>query len=98
MHLPERSMLDLLETPWHLRDVQRLLLHQGPRTIASITQTLDVTEDESRQRLECLGDRGFVKELARGIAGLGDEPRWTTALRASASKASGTVARILDSL
>jgi hypothetical protein len=39
-----------------------------------------------------------VEELAGGIAGLTDEPQWTTALRAPASKASGTVARILDSL
>jgi hypothetical protein len=81
-----------------LRDVQRLLLHQRPRTITAIAQSRDVTEAESRQRLECLGDRGFVEELAGGIAGLTDEPQWTTALRAPASKASGTVARILDSL
>lgn len=98
MHLPERSMLDLLETPAELREVQRLLLRQGPRTIAQIAGSLEVSEAESRRRLEWLGDRGFVEELAGGIAGLGGEPRWTTALRAPASKASGTVARILDSL
>lgn len=87
------AIITTLESP----RILRLLPRQGPRTLAQIAHSRDVSESEAQQRLEWLGDRGFVEELTGGIAGLGGEPRWTTALRAPASKASGTVARILDS-
>lgn len=98
MHLPDRTMTDLLETPGDMRAVQRRLLRSGPSTIAEVAAALGVTAEEATRRLEWLADRGFVTELAGGIAGLGGEPRWATALRAHGTRASGRVADLLESL
>lgn len=98
VHLPERSMTDLLETPSPLRAVQRLLLRRGPRTIAQVAADLDISPDEAQQRLEWLADRGFVVERPGGVGGLGGEPCWQTALRAPATRSSSRVADLLDLL
>lgn len=98
VHLPERSMTDLLETPPDLRAVQRLLLRRGPRTIDEVAADLDLPSDEARRRLEWLADRGFVAEQPGGVGGLGGEPRWQTTLRAPATRSSGRVADLLDLL
>lgn len=98
MHLPDRSMTDLLETPPDMRAVQRHLLRSGPRTVGQVAASLAINDAESARRLEWLADRGFVTELPGGLADLGGEPRWQTNLRAHGSKASGKVADLLDSL
>lgn len=98
MHLPDRTMTDLLETPPDMRAVQRRLLRSGPSTIAEVAAALGIAPGEAAARMQWLGDRGFVSELAGGIAGLGGEPRWQTALRAHGTRASGRVADLLDSL
>jgi acetolactate decarboxylase len=87
MHLPDRTMADLLETPAPTRAVQRHLLRVGPRTLMEIARSLDLDLDTAKERIEWLADRGFVTELAGGIAGLGGEPRWQTALRAHGQRA-----------
>lgn len=98
MHLPDRSMTDLLETPPDMRSVQRHLLRAGPRTIAQVSSALDIDDTEATRRLEWLADRGYVTEWSGGVGGLGGEPRWQTNLRAHGTKASGRVADLLDSL
>jgi acetolactate decarboxylase len=98
MHLPDRTMTDLLETPPDMRAVQRHLLRSGPRTIDEISRSMGVGADEASRRMDWLSDRGFVTELAGGIGGLGGEPRWQTALKAPGTRASGRVADLLDSL
>lgn len=98
MHLPDRSMTDLLETPPDMRAVQRRLLRSGPSTIDEVAAALGIGSTESSARMAWLADRGFVTELAGGIGGLGGEPRWQTALRAHGTRASGRVADLLDSL
>lgn len=98
MHLPDRTMTDLLETPTDMRAVQRRLLRSGPSTIGEVATALAVSTDEASRRLEWLADRGFVTELPGGIAGLGGEPRWSTALRAHGTRSSGRVADVLESL
>lgn len=87
MHLPDRTMADLLETPTAMRSVQRHLLRVGPRTLREIARSLQLDEESARERIEWLADRGFVTELSGGIAGLGGEPRWQTALRAHVQRA-----------
>lgn len=98
MHLPDRSMLDLLQTPPPMRTLQRRLLRSGPSTVAELAATLDVDPALVTQRLEWLADRGYVTELPGGIAGLGGEPRWRTALRAHGSRPSGALAGVLEAL
>ena len=98
MHLPDRSMTDLLETPPDTRAVQRRLLGSGPSTIGEVAAALGIGSTEASARMAWLADRGFVTELAGGIGGLGGEPRWQTALRAHGTRASGRVADLLDTL
>lgn len=98
VHLPDRGMVDLLETPPDMRAVQRRLLRAGPQTIEQLAAALDTTPDAARQRLEWLAHRGYACELAGGIAGLGGEPRWQTSLHTGRSRASGAVADLLESL
>lgn len=98
MHLPDRGMTDLLETPADMRTVQRRLLRAGPSTIAELAVGLDLDPVEVTRRLEWLADRGFVTELSGGIAGLGGEPRWQTSLRAHGTRSSGRVADVLEAL
>ena len=98
MHLPDRGMTDLLETPQEMRDVQRRLLRSGPSTIDGLAAGLGLDPAEVTRRLDWLADRGFVAELDDGIGGLGGEPRWKTTLRAHGTRASGRVADVLDAL
>ncbi len=98
LHLPDRTMTDLLETPPDMRAVQRRLLRSGPSTIDDIAVALDIDPAEAAARLTWLADRGFVSELAGGVGGLGGEPRWQTALRAHGTRASGRMADLLASL
>jgi len=98
MHLPDRSMLDLLETPPEVRAVQRRLLRSGPSTIADLSISLGAAATEVAARLEWLSDRGFVQELRDGIGGLGGEPRWQTTMRAHSSRGSRSHVAALDLL
>lgn len=97
MHLPDRSMVDLLEMPDHVRAVQRSLLRTGPLTREEVASTLNVTVDDATTRLEWLADRGFVTPQPVDADGSG-EPRWRTALRAPGTRASGAVTDLLDLL
>ncbi len=74
--LPDRGMVDLLETPQSLRVVQRVLLRRGPRTAQEVAGALTISPEEALRRLEWLADRGYVEELAGGVAGLGGNTRW----------------------
>lgn len=97
MQLPERSMTDLLETPHAMRQVQRVLLRSGASTIVQVAQALQITPEVAQERIEWLADRGYVSE--QPVDGDGEsEPVWRTALRAPASRASGRVADLLESL
>jgi acetolactate decarboxylase len=98
MHLPDRTMTDLLETPPDMRAVQRRLLRSGPSTIDEVATALGVGQAEAAARMEWLADRGFVSELTGGIGGLGGPPRWQTALRAHGTRPSGVVADLLEAL
>lgn len=94
VQLPERSMMDLLSTPAHLRAVQRVLLRSHGATVAAVAEALDITPSEARTRLEWLSDRGYVT-VDESVAG---EPMWRTALRTPAARTSAQVAALLDSL
>lgn len=98
MHLPDRTMTDLLETPPDMRAVQRRLLRSGPSTIDEVAAALGLGQAEAAARMEWLADRGFVSELAGGIGGLGGEPRWQTALRAHGTRPSSVIADLLEAL
>jgi len=74
--LPDRGMVDLLETPHSLRMVQRVLLRRGPRSAEEVAGSLSISPGEAVRRLEWLAERGFVEELAAGVAGLGGTTRW----------------------
>lgn len=93
MQLPERSMTDLLETPYPARRVQRELLRSGACSVARLAVALDVDEAEVQSRLNWLADRGYVMPVDEG-----GQTLWKTSLRAPASRASGRVADLLDSL
>lgn len=96
--LPDRSMVELLEMPEELRALQRLLLRRGALTIGQIDLALGVDAAESQRRLEWLSDRGFVEELAGGLAGLGGEPRWRITLRARGNRIPARAAELLGDL
>lgn len=90
IHLPDRTMADLLETPPAIRAVQRHLLRAGPRTIDEISASLGIAPQVATDRVEWLADRGYVRELVGGVGGLGGQSRWQTALRAHAPRAAGS--------
>lgn len=96
--LPDRSMLDLLETPSEIRSIQRLLLRRGPMTARQLADALEVPEPELEQRLSWLADRGFVEEMTGGVAGLGGEPRWHMTLQRRAERLPARVADLLADL
>lgn len=98
LHLPDMSMLDLLESPPESRAVQRHLLRVGPRTIEEIAAALDIDPAQARARVDWLSDRGFVTELPGGIAGLGGEPRWRVTMHSGARRTGGRVADLLEAL
>lgn len=98
MHLPDKSMLDLLETPAEIRTIQRRLLRSGPSTLAEVAAATGLPPAVVTAHMDWLADRGFVAELPDGVAGLGGEPRWRVTLTAHGSRASGRVADVLDSL
>lgn len=94
VQLPERNMMDLLETPTPMRHVQRELLRAGAASVEQLAVALDISQEECRRRLEWLADRGFVLDEA----GPEGTTLWRTALRASGSRMTGRVAAVLDSL
>jgi len=99
MSLPERSMTDLLETPRDMRSAQREMLRAGSVTLSQLAAALQVDEFEARRRLEWLSDRGYaVAEDSAPEQSDAASQRWRTSLRAPASRASGRVADLLESL
>jgi acetolactate decarboxylase len=93
MQLPERSMTDFLETPDPARRVQRELLRSGASSVARLAVALDVSEAHVQSQLQWLADRGYVMPVDQD-----GQTHWRTSLRAPASRASGRVADLLDSL
>ena len=98
MHLPDKSMMDLLETPPAIRTTQRALLRRGPMTIHEIAVNLNIDELEAQTRVNWLGDRGFIEELVGGIGGLGGEPRWRMHLHTHGAKTTPKIKALLDRL
>ena len=98
MHLPDKSMMDLLETPPMIRATQRALLRRGPMTLQEIAGHLEISESEALSRINWLGDRGFIQELAGGIGGLGGEPRWRINLHTQGAKTTPKIAALLNTL
>ena len=100
MHLPERTMADLLETPADVRAAQRVLLRTGAATADEVAQALDIDPAEATRRLEWLGDRGFVEAETQPASDASGAARsvWRITLRTPASKSTGRIAEILDSL
>lgn len=98
MHLPERSMADLLHTPDDVRAAQRALLRAGSCTVAQVAQTLNIDPADATRRLEWLADRGFAEaETVVDVSG-GTQTAWRMTLRAPASRATGRIAEVLDTL
>lgn len=94
MHLPDRSMVDMLEAPDEMRAVQRQILREGPMTIAGLAVALGVSPAEVTARLEWLGDRGFVEEQPAAPS----EPRWAITLTAPGRALPPEVDRLLEGL
>jgi alpha-acetolactate decarboxylase len=88
LHLPDKSMLDLLETPAPMRAVQRRLLRSGPRTIAELSADLGADPAEVTSRIDWLADRGFITPDDGEPTGAGGEPRWRVALHTQGARAS----------
>ena len=99
MHLPDRSMSDLLETPDDVRAVQRILLRSGGSSVDQVAVALDIDPAEATERLEWLADRGYAEAQEPQTSGGGDaEPIWRMTLRTPSTKATGRIADVLDSL
>ena len=98
MHLPDKSMMDLLETPPDIRALQRALLRRGPMTVNDIAQCLSISQTQAQDRIAWLGDRGFIQELAGGIGGLGGEPRWRMHLHTQGAKTTPQISALLNAL
>jgi acetolactate decarboxylase len=98
MHLPDKSMVDLLETPPDIRSLQRALLRRGPMTVNEIAHHLSISQTQAQDRITWLGDRGFIQELAGGIGGLGGEPRWRMHLHTQGAKTTPRISALLDAL
>jgi acetolactate decarboxylase len=92
--LPDRSMVDMLETPREIREVQRILLRRGPSEVDAVASALGVDEVEIRRRLEWLADRGFAEETVEA-PGPGGRPRWRTVMHRRIRRASPRVADLL---
>lgn len=95
MHLPDRAMADLLETPPAVRAVQRVLLRRGPSTIAQISAAVQRDLPQVTADVQWLADRGFVSATEEAET---TEPMWSVTMRAPGAKAEGVVADILDLL
>lgn len=93
VQLPDRGMVDLLETSPEVRAVQRSLLRDGPATAAQLADRLRIEEPVAQRRLGWLSDRGFVQPTSDGDG----PPRWQMTLRRH-GRASGRVADLLESL
>ena len=94
MHLPERTMTDLLETPPAIRLIQRQLLRKGPRKIDQLAADLSISPEQAQDHIDWLFDRGFVTKIELP----GSEPAWKPTLHTHATKEGGTMAAILDAL
>jgi hypothetical protein len=93
MHLPDKSMADLLNTPPEVRAIQRSLLRKGRQSTEELAAGLGISVTEADSRLSWLADRGFIAlESTTG----GDV--WTVHLKAQAAKKSPFMTAILDSL
>ena len=96
--LPDRHMLEMLEMPGDLRSVQRVLLRRGALTSDQVAASLGVDVGEATRRLSWLQDRGFVDELAGGLAGLGGAPRWHITLHSRSNRIPARAAQLLGDL
>jgi len=96
--LPDRAMVDLLDTPADMRAVQRALLRRGPRTRDQLSHDVGLTVSRVDQTLLWLGDRGYIEELPGGVAGLGGEPRWKVRLTGRATHGGDRVSAALTDL
>lgn len=96
LHLPDKSMLDLLETPAPMLAVQRRLLRSGPRTITELSADLGVDPADVTARIDWLADRGFVSPDPDGPAGAGAEPRWQVDLHTQGTRASRDSGRSVE--
>jgi acetolactate decarboxylase len=93
MHLPDKSMADLLNTPRDVRSAQRALLRAGHLSVEQLALELAVDIAEATRRMKWLADRGFV--VAHNSEA-GDQ--WTVAMKAHTPKKSPLMNDILDAL
>ena len=93
MQLPERSMVDLLQTPDPVRKVQRELLRAGTASAAQLGAALGSSENDVTRHLEWLADRGYVVAVAHEGRTL-----WRTSLRTPGVEPTGQLAQLLDLL
>ncbi len=93
MHLPDKSMADLLNTPREVRVVQRHLLRNGPQSTKDIAMALELSETEAGSRLTWLEDRGFIALETTPVGEV-----WMIHMKAQATKKSPFMTAILDSL
>lgn len=98
MHLPERSMADLLHTPDDVRAAQRVLLRGGPSTADHLAGELGIDLVDATRRLEWLADRGFAEHESVSDAAGRVQTIWRMTLRAPASRATGRIAEVLGAL
>ena len=96
--LPDRGMVDLLETPRAMRAVQRQLVRLGPRSAPEIAASLQIPERDALTRLEWLADRGHVEAMTAGVGGLGGDPRWRARLSSRHHRAGTRVSDTLTDL
>ncbi len=94
LSLPDRSMIDLLETQPEIREAQRVLLRRGASTTDQIAADLGVDAAAAAERLQWLADRGFAELRAEA----GGPDRWHSTLRSRARQLSPRMRDVLDSL
>jgi len=96
--LPDRGMVDLLETPRAMRAVQRQLVRLGPRSAPQIAASLEIAVGEAMSRLEWLSDRGHVEAMTAGVGDLGGDVRWRARLSGRGHRAGARVSETLGDL
>ncbi len=77
LSLPDRSMLDLLETDTDVRAVQRALLRLGASSADAVAADLGLSPAAATERLTWLADRGYAELRADA-----DGERWHSTLTA----------------
>lgn len=93
--LPDRGMVDLLETPRAMRAVQRQLLRHGPRSTPDIAASLEITVGEALRRLDWLADRGHVEAITARVGGQGGDLRWRARLNSHSGRVQSSVSERL---